>query len=216
MRIAENLTKLNLSVYVKGTRYIQRILFFVILSGMVISCSPKGQLLPDSKVDELRTNFIETVREADSSFKIDSFKLVRIDTLTMVDKYWTISVQLTADITRKTDEAKSLLKEFSNLVDLTNLSNGISERLYSQYKADANEKQAEGLSVLEEAKQLTSKRDSFSVLSRTADSVNPVAFSAVCFYQVRRKDQSVIKDTTYIILNTDRNIIKMTDYLGDY
>ncbi len=193
-----------------------RISPLLIFAVLVVSCSSKSELLPASKIEELKTNFTARIREIDTANRLDSFRLVRIDTLTQKDRVWLITVNLTSDIETLKDEANKLLEDYKDRLNLMNLANGISQALYSNYKSEAETYQRQGLDKIERAKELIDKKYSYISQEKTADSILPVAFTAVCLYQLRRSDQSVQKDTTQIILNTDKNIISVADYLGKY
>ena len=43
---------------------------------------------------------------------------------------------------------------------------------------------------------------------KTMDSTKAIGYEAKCLYQLMFKDRSIKRDTTYIILNTNNNIIK--------
>lgn len=193
-----------------------RITPLLIFAAFIVSCSSKSELLPASKIDELKANFTARIREIDTANRLDSFRLIRIDTLTQKDRIWLITVNLTSDIESLKDEANKLLEDYKDRLNQMNLSNGISSVLYSNYKSEAESYQRQGLEKIERAKELIDKKDSYISQEKTADSISPVAFTAVCLYQLRRPDQSVQKDTTQIILNTDKNIITVADYLGKY
>ena len=49
-------------------------------------------------------------------------------------------------------------------------------------------------------------------LMAKSDSLHPVFFTAKCLFQIKRKDMSVEKDTTRILLNKEMNILKTEDY----
>jgi hypothetical protein len=47
-----------------------------------------------------------------------------------------------------------------------------------------------------------------------ADTIKPIGFQAICHFQIRFKDKSVKQDTTYILLNLNRDIIKHKDFIN--
>ncbi|MGI8598901.1 MAG: hypothetical protein ACR2KB_06565, partial [Chitinophagaceae bacterium] len=50
--------------------------------------------------------------------------------------------------------------------------------------------------------------DSLKARFLRADTVKAIGYHAICLYQIRKSDQSVRKDTTYITLNLDMNIVE--------
>ena len=51
-------------------------------------------------------------------------------------------------------------------------------------------------------------------IEKISDSVNAIAFQAKCFYQLRNKDKSIKRDTAYIILNLNKDIVIRKDFLN--
>jgi len=66
--------------------------------------------------------------------------------------------------------------------------------------------------AIDKARALTQRLDSMLKLAETADSIQPLNFHAVCFYQLRYKDQSVTRDTAYLITNLNKDVINQKDY----
>ena len=81
-------------------------------------------------------------------------------------------------------------------------------------KKEALEKSEKGKKIKTEIDSLQSVIKSIDDKALIADTVKPVGFQAKCFYQIRLKDKSVKQDTTYILLNLNKDIIKRKDFLN--
>ena len=50
--------------------------------------------------------------------------------------------------------------------------------------------------------------------TKNADTIKAIGYQAKCIYQVRFKDKSVKQDTTFIILNINKDIVKREEFLN--
>lgn len=183
----------------------------VVVLGL-LSCKSSKNKFSVTKENELRKYFLQKIKEIDSTYSLDSFMLVRIDTLTQRDKYVAMADPVIERMKEINEELEDLVKSYKSNMQLVNLSSGLSAALYNNYKVEADDDKREIDKLGQEGKMLAAKHDSLMGLSRTADSITPVAYQSVSFYQFRRKDGSVKKDTAFIILNKDKNIIKREEF----
>jgi hypothetical protein len=186
------------------------VLFLIIL----IACKGK-ESGPISLSKEKELRIWTTEHLADSTDKLDSFRFIRLDTITQKVKYFSFVKKADDEIFDLVSKGQNIMDLYKNSLDIAMLYRDLSPALYVSYKHDVDKYKAE-LDENQETLRLLGKRtDSLMKLTAKADSIIPVAFQAVCLYQVRKKDQSVIKDTAFIFLNTDKNIIKSDDYYKD-
>lgn len=186
-------------------------LFIIVLC----SCNNKALLSP-GKISELKTFFEANKKQADSTIiQVDSFRLVRIDTLTQKTKFLQQLGYFNAKVADKINETRLLIDLYKADQNVLNLSSEIvSSATYSFYKDKANDSKEKMSGAYDELKKMQAEAETAGVNVTKADSVKPIGYSAVCFYQIRKKDQSVEKDTTYIVLNLDKNAVDRRKFFG--
>jgi len=186
-------------------------LFFLILT--IYSCKSQKEKEKDKLTDNLKVYFKNNI--SDTTTTIDSFLLVKLDTLTQLH--------------RLREQTATLSTDFENLVDLyklntSMLSNQVSQlKLYGMLnsktlidiqKDDVNKTVEKGKEIKAELDTLQKISENIQLQIVTADSIKPIGFEAKCFYQLRMKDKSVKRDTAYILLNQNRDIIDRKDFLN--
>ena len=75
--------------------------------------------------------------------------------------------------------------------------------------------------IIENTKLESRELDSISLITQKlldaavySDSIKPIAFQAKCLYQIKNLDKSIKRDTAYIFLNLNKDIIKKADFLS--
>lgn len=172
----------------------------------LISCKSKKEAETTRITNDLKTYFTSLLR--DTATTIDSFYLVKIDTLTEQDRLRSQSEVLWGDY----DKAFRLYK---NNVD--NMGQKVRDmKLYAAIGSSSlvNINKDEVKELAEKNEVIKSEIDTISKIAteidnriEKADSVKPVGYLAKCFYQVRLKDKSVERDTAYITLNENKDIV---------
>lgn len=190
-------------------------LLFIICSFFMFhftACKTAKEKEVDTLQSNLKTYFIAHL--ADSTSSVDSFRLIKIDTLTEVElfgeQYQVLSKQL-----------KSLLGLYS--LNTQNLSNSVSQmRLYRMIgstglveiqRNDIKKITEKGGLMMAEIDTVVKIIDVIAQKEERADTLKPVGFEARCFYQLRNKDKSVKRDTTYVQLNVNKDIVKRKDFI---
>ena len=181
----------------------------------IVACSCKEQPKPtqDDKLAELRVHLEERLKAIDPANRLDSVKLVSIDTLTERHKNSLLKEALTDSL----DKVKLRMEVFAELYNanlrLMNLSKRRSTSEYNNYKAEAEENKAEVERFDSTSKQLESKVLYYDSLLNITDVKKPIGYKAVCLYQLRRKDRSVVTDTANILMNLEKNIVRKEDFI---
>jgi hypothetical protein len=178
----------------------------------ILACKSAKEKELDKLQSNLKTYFISN--DIDSSITVDSFRLFKIDTIKQVG--W-LSDQGDALYYQK----NKLQKLFESNNEIVNADiNEIrlykimgSKELAAMSGKEATSQNNKGVLIMKEMDTLGRILIGISEKIKTADSVKPVAFQAICLYQIRQKDKSVKRDTCYIFLNTNRDIIDRSDYL---
>jgi hypothetical protein len=150
----------------------------------------------------------------DSTFKLDSFKVIHINTLTQSDKLNMLN-QAVEDSLKETTLRMEALMEFykSNIKLASMVVRKPTKSPVNFYKTEA-EKIKKNYDLCDSAvKFLTLQSQNYDSLLKMADTLKPIGYEAICLYEVKRKDQSLIKDTTYMLMNLDKNIVRREDFL---
>src|SRR5688572_9131893 len=126
---------------------------------IIVACSSKKdkKVKEDDKLSELRIHLEERLKADDPANKLDSFKLIRIDSLTQRDKFNFLNEALTDSLKR----VKLRMEVYSELykanLKLANLSKRRSNSQDSAYKAEAEENKKEFEIFEDETKHLESQ-----------------------------------------------------------
>lgn len=177
----------------------------IVIFSILLSCQNNKS---DRKlINQLATFF--KMNYIDSTENIDSFRLIKIDTITEKE----ILEEQFFDLTNKLNTLVELYKlngdllsvkasqiKMYGLIDSKALVD-IERNEYGKEKEKSNLLKIEIDSVIK----LGKKQES---ILKKADSLIAIAYQAKCFYQVRKKDMSVQRDTAYIFLNSNNDIIK--------
>ena len=186
-------------------------LFFLFMT--LISCKSQKDIENERLADNLKEYFKNNL--PDSSAIIDSFLLLKIDTLTQFNK-------LREQVTYLNNDTEQLLEFFK--LNNSKLSIQVSQlKLYemlesstlvSIQKEDVNKTIKKGKEISAELD--TIQKISKNILSQiaTADTIKAIGFQAKCLYQLRIKDRSVKRDTAYFVLNQNKDIIQFKDWLN--
>ena len=182
---------------------------------IIVACSSTSDhnVTKEDKLSELRTYFEESLKVIDPANKLDSFQLIRIDTLTQRDKY-SFMQEVLADSLNRIKLRMELYAELYNAnLKLANLSRRSSTPEYNSYKAEAEENKKELEKSEEESKHLELQTLHYDSLLRIDNTASQIGYKAACSYQLRRKDRSVLNDTAYILMNLNKDIIRKEDFI---
>ena len=181
----------------------------------IVACSCKNQpkTAQDDKLAELRVHLEERLKAIDPANRVDSVKLISIDTLTQRDKYSLLKEALTDSLERAKLRIEVVAELYNANLRLMNLSKRRSSTEYESYKAEAEENKSEVEAVDSISKELESKVLYYDSLLNITETKTPIGYKAVCLYQFRRRDRSVSTDTANILMNLDKNIVRKEDFI---
>lgn len=190
-----------------------RIVIFLVLILFMISCKSKIQQENDKLESDLRTFFTVNLKERAST--LDSFSLIRVDTISqqmLLDKQADV---LDKQVHKLIDKRRSNIQEMSNTVDQMRLSAAINSKTLFEIEKKEIEKLKKRAELLRsEIDTVMSIIQSIDSSANIADSTKPVGFGAICFFQIRHKDNSVKRDTAFITLNINKDIVDKDDFLN--
>ena len=179
-----------------------------------LACKDSKNKAPkEDKIASLKMHFEESLKMVDSTFKLDSFKVIHIDTLTQSDKLNMLNQAVEDSLKETTLRMEALMEFYKSNIKLASMVRKPSKSPVNFYKTEA-EKIKKNYDLCDSAvKFLTLQSQNYDSLLKMADTLKPIGYEAICLYEVKRKDQSVIKDTTYMLMNLDKNIVRREDFL---
>lgn len=192
---------------------VHKSLIAILCAVFLFACKTEKERESQKLQSDMQTYF--KVNLMDSTSSLDSFRLVKIDT---INQRMLLS-----------EQSSVLGSQLDNLIELYKLSNeGLSNsvsqmRLYRILgsndlveieKKDFDKEKEKGELVRSEIDTLMSIIKTIDGKTQNADTIRPIGYEAKCFYQLRLKDKSVKRDTTFILLNTNKDIVKRGDFLN--
>ncbi len=183
------------------------------LAIVACSCKEQPKTTQDDKLAELRVHLEERLKAIDPANKVDSVKLISIDTLTQRDKYSLLKEALTDSLERAKLRMEVVAELYTANLRLMNLSKRRSATEYESYRKEAEENKSEVEAIDSVSKQLESQVLYYDSLSNIMQTKAPIGYKAVCLYQLRRRDRSVSMDTASILMNLDKNIVREEDFI---
>jgi hypothetical protein len=187
-----------------------KVLTFTLLMFVLLSCNQT----PEKKVNEqsLKIYFTSKIKEVDSTMTLEELKFIKLDTTTLKNQYinlWNGMYDKTEEYSYELDR---LIEKIKTNRKLQSLSSDLSYSLWKNYKDDADDDTKEAKEYILKDSLLRVDMAKIDTLLLTADSIKPVSYVAKCTYTIRKKDQSISKDTTRIRLDLDFNILDNNEY----
>lgn len=192
-------------------RLINKISIVLIIISLV-ACKSQNESETESLQNNCKTYFIENFK--DSTSTLDTFKLVKIDSISERMLLFEQSSVLNNQLESLIELYKLNTNSLSNSVDQMQLYNMLgSSDLAAIEKKDVLNKTEKGKELKSEIDTVMALIKTIDVKSLIADTLKPIGFQAKCYYQIRLKDKSVKQDTTFILLNLNKDIINRNDFL---
>jgi hypothetical protein len=184
---------------------------FLILT--IFSCKSQKEKEQEKLTKNLKVYFKNNF--TDTTTIIDSFLLVKLDTLTQVHRLRQQIVTISNDFENLLDLYKLNTSKLSLQVSQLKLYGMLeSQTLIDIQKDDVNKTAEKGKAIKTELDTLQKISENIQSQISTADTIKLIGFEARCFYQLKLKDNSVKRDTAYILLNQNKDIITRKDFLN--
>jgi len=186
--------------------------YLLILLTSLFACKSQSEKEHENLQNDMHSFFKANMM--DSTSTLDSFRLVKIDTITQRMLFFEQSSVLGNQLDNLLELYKLSNEELSNSVDKMRLYRMInSSDLVEIEKNDFDKKREKGQQIRHEIDTLMSITKAIDSSAKNADPTKVIGFQAKCFYQLRRKDKSVERDTAFILLNLNKDIVKRSDFL---
>ena len=184
--------------------------YFLLFLG---SCSNENKPLGVGKETELKDHFVNEYKTIDASSRVDSFAVLRIDTITEQTKFASLAFDLMGEWQKQNellDIENQLLQKRIGLMQLTK----------GQPDGAANEEEArKSLDTITAIKNRIGaaqhKMNYYDSLSKTADSKKPIGYEAICIYRIQKKDWTDQTDTAYIVMDKNKNIVSREKFYNE-
>lgn len=184
----------------------------LILVLLTILTSCEKTLFERVNQNDLKVYFSNQLTEIDMTNKLQDFKLIKIDTTTLKNQYILLFNNMLSKSEEYNLEFENLLEKVKLNRELQSLSSGLDFTLYKIYKDDADEYTKKAKEFLKKDSLIQIDIEKIDKLISKADSIKPISYMAKCYFIVKKKDKSIIKDTTTIRLDKDLNIINDAEY----
>jgi len=182
------------------------------LTFFLFACKSKVEQENEKLKGDLRTYY--TAHLEDSTSKLDSFFLIKVDTISKRMLLFEQSSILNNQLDYLIDLYKLNTQKLSTSVDQLRLYRMLgSQDLVDIEKKDFEEQKEKGESIKSEIDTVMSIIKGIDSSANLADTIKPIGFQAKCLYQIRLKDKSIKRDTAFILLNTNKDIIKREDFV---
>lgn len=160
----------------------------------------------------LNTYVALKIKEIDSTLTLEKLTFINLDTSTLQTQYLVLWGEMYGKKKECADKIDRLIEKIKTNRDLQSLASDVSFSLWNNYKdqADDDTKKAQKLFVKDSLIRVDIAI--IDSLLESADSVKPLYYVANCAYTIRKKNQSISKDTARIILDLDYNIIDKDEY----
>jgi hypothetical protein len=170
---------------------------------LFIACT--GKHLSEAKENELKKYFVSQYKKIDASSRVDSFALVKLDTITEQKKFVSIALSFMDEWERQNQLMKLENQLLQKRIELMQISKG--KEGAEQTKQEAKQSLDTIGAIQERIKDAQKKMAYYDSISKRADSVKPIGYEAICIYKIYRKDWTEQIDTAYIILDKNKDIV---------
>lgn len=179
----------------------------IIITLLVIQgCKQNASNANDRLIKDLKTYF--TAKYLDSTLTLDSFRIVALDTITPQKRLVAESQVLTHDIDLLLKLMKNNTEQMTLIAQQLKLYQILGSRdLIEIKRTDFNKLKDKGERIKSDLDSMLSIAHVYPSKIDSSDSLNPIGYEARCFFQVRRQDRSIERDTTFIYLNESKDIV---------
>ncbi|MBA3283884.1 MAG: hypothetical protein H0U27_02330 [Nitrosopumilus sp.] len=193
-------------------KFYTTLLTFVIIL-VFVNCADNVKLENKKLENDLKSYFNANLEDTTSI--VDSFYVVSIDTITPRMILYEQSSVLYADMERLIEYYELTGEVVSSKIDQVRLYKMLgSQSLVDIGKEDIDNEHKKFKLIGDDLDSLQSIINSIEEKLKNADSITTAGYQAKCFYQIRRKDKSVKQDTTFIILNKNKDIVARDEFVN--
>lgn len=175
--------------------------FLVFLS----SCNNENKPLTEGKEAELKNHFLNEYKMIDATSRVDSFAVLRIDTITEQTRFASLAFDLMGEWQKQNELLEIENQLLQKRIGLLQLTKGQPEGAANEVEARQSLDTITAIKNRIEAAK--NKMNYYDSLSKTADSKRPIGYEAICIYRIQKKDWTDQTDTAYIVMDKNKNIV---------
>ena len=172
---------------------------------LLIACTQRGKPLSEAKEKELKKYFVAQYKQIDANSRVDSFALVKLDTITEQKKFLSMALSFMDEWQKQNQLMKLENQLLQKRIQLMQISKG--KEGAEQTRQEAKQSLDTIGAIEERIKDAQTKMAYYDSISKTADSTKPIGYEAICIYKIYRTDWTEQVDTAYIILDNKKDII---------
>lgn len=185
---------------------------YIIIAALVIlvSCSTKSNV-EKSRQDKIFTFSKANLKEVDSSYVLDSVRILDYDTVTDFN----LEVMRFNKIMNKLDDNQEMIKlkqsQTETNIQIARLSTGLDNVLVESYRDDAKKLIKEVDDLMREDSVYRHEMNLLSSRMEKADTIALQYLQVKSLRQIKRPDLSVLRDTIFTFFDPMGNIIRQED-----
>lgn len=190
----------------------KKLILLIILQFVFFACKSE-----EEKMTEVAKVFLQEDIKQNKEFKsLDSLKLIKVDTIThkrQALEYWSQMVDKLKFYSEMSELSFEKYKSSKNMLGLYSMLD--SPELIRIQTSDTKDDLKEYKMYDDSLGILLKKSEIFKTKLDKFDSIKPVNYYHHYNLLLRRKDNSILRDTVFIVYDLDKNIIRYSDYLKD-
>lgn len=176
---------------------------------LVVSCENKKGV----NERELRTYFEQIIKKsADSTAKLIDFKYLELDTVTLRLKMFMYSAVLQNEFDLSLEHTDLQIEKLHNYKSDYLFAKSYGLNSVGSRKYDYDRQKDKAIMFFTNDTILDEDISRLNKIASLADNTKAVNYLAKCYYSIKRPDNSVNSDTTFVYLDTLYNIISDKDF----
>lgn len=185
-------------------------LFLPILIVTFYSCSSKANV-EKGREEKIFTFSKMTLKDVDSTYVLDSVRIIKYDTVTDHDLEFMRFNKISAKLQENQEAIKQVQSKTISALQIARLSRGLNDVLFDTYKSDADKYIKEAKEMMSNDSIYRKEMDLISVRMEKSDTSNLKFLQVRSLMQYHRKDLSVSRDTIFTFFDPMGNIIRQED-----
>jgi hypothetical protein len=161
--------------------------------------------LNKGKEAELKQHFLNEYKLIDASSRVDSFAVLRIDTITEQTRLASLAFDLMGEWQKQNELLEIENQLLQKRISLMQLTKGHPENAGNEEEARQSLDTINAIKIRIEAAK--NKMNYYDSLSKTADSKRAIGYEAICIYRIQKRDWTDQTDTAYIVMDKNKNIV---------
>ncbi len=178
----------------------------------VVISSCRNYLSVKEVEPKLQQYFSSNLKSINSTTILDSFRIIKFDTITGKDRLIMKINQLSDSARYYVQMTKEQNGAASANLKLMKQTRDIDSALYKRYQHDFDSSVNMARHYGERGSEVIYTQNSLLRIAQKADTVKPVDYQAFCLIQTKKNDGSIQRDTVNVFIIPKMDIIRKEDY----